>query len=494
MPDMTANNDPVETRDENAGNSQDESPTFGSETNMSSSSSSSIAPVLNETRSRTPTTTMLGSPNRQSSLTASNSTSDFQGTTTPGSLQGRGRRRYVYKSNRISGPIDKPWLDNPIAKKRARIPAIMMGVAFFLGLGIVGLLAWNGYASVPRHTYRTVLDIERFDSIDPDIWEFEQQVGGFGNGVFDWTTDSKRNAYVEDGRLYIVPTLTEDVYSDAEINNGYTVNLTRAGTCTGSTKSACEVTSNSTTGTILPPVQSARLTTRFSRSIKYGRVEVRAKMPRGDWLWPAIWMMPVHNTYGAWPASGEIDIAESVGNNHTYLGRKAGRNQVTSTLHWGPSSEYDRYYKTSSSLNGAYKDYTQEFHTFGLEWSEKYLYTYLDNRLLQIMYTPFKSSFWSKGDFPAASSNSTPLVDPWSQTGENSTPFDQEFYLILNVDVGGTNGWFPDGKGGKPWVDSSDTAPRDFWNAKDQWYPTWPKNDYDRAMVVESVKMYQQLT
>lgn len=55
-------------------------------------------------------------------------------------------------------------------------------------------------------------------------------------------------------------------------------------------------------------MQSARLTTQKSFSIAFGKVEVRAKLPKGDWLWPAIWMLPVNNTYGPWPASGEIDV------------------------------------------------------------------------------------------------------------------------------------------------------------------------------------------
>ena len=65
---------------------------------------------------------------------------------------------------------------------------------------------------------------------------------------------------------------------------------------------------------------------------------------------------------------------------------------------------------------------------------------------------------------------------------------DQEFYLILNVAIGGTNGWFLDGVGGKPWVDQSPTAKRDFWNAKESWFPTWT----NPAMQTKSVKIWQQ--
>jgi len=58
------------------------------------------------------------------------------------------------------------------------------------------------------------------------------------------------------------------------------------------------------------------------------------------------------------------------------------------------------------------------------------------------------------------------------------------------VAVGGRNNWFPDGLAGKPWVDSSDQAPLQFWNGKDQWLPTWEKGG--ATMKVRSVRMYQQ--
>ena len=70
---------------------------------------------------------------------------------------------------------------------------------------------------------------------------------------------------------------------------------------------------------------------------------------------------------------------------------------------------------------------------------------------------------WTRGKFDTLSENDTTLTDPWSQTGAPNTPFDQPFYLILNVAVGGTNGWFRDGVDQKPWVDASGAeAPRTF--------------------------------
>lgn len=71
--------------------------------------------------------------------------------------------------------------------------------------------------------------------------------------------------------------------------NGYLLNLTTDGTCTGTTDQECAVFSSNQTGnySVLPPIRSARLTTRLSHSIRYGKIEVKARMPTGDWIWPA---------------------------------------------------------------------------------------------------------------------------------------------------------------------------------------------------------------
>ncbi|KAE9389111.1 hypothetical protein BT96DRAFT_926726 [Gymnopus androsaceus JB14] len=83
-------------------------------------------------------------------------------------------------------------------------------------------------------------------------------------------------------------------------------------------------------------------------------------------------------------------------------------------------------------------------------------------------------------------SQSQMLQNPWVN-GTNATSFDLEFYLILNVAVGGTNGWFPDGQGDKPWIDASDIKPFfpamcDFTNAQSTWSATWPEDDYKDYM------------
>lgn len=303
------------------------------------------------------------------------------------------------------------------------------------------------------------------------------------NGQFEMTTNTDENAFVQDGILHLKPTLQDQKLIDE--NN--VINLLDQGTCTGSNWASCVTTTNTTNGTIVNPVKSARINTKVGANIKFGRVEVVAQLPEGDWLWPAIWMLPKNSTYGDWPRSGEIDIMESRGNNFTYP--TGGNNIISSALHFGPDTESDAWWTSNVKRKALHTTYSKKFHTFGMEWSEKYIFTYVDTRLIQVMYNNFDQPFWNKGHFPLSDSNGTRLVDPWSQTDSNATPFDEDFYLIINVAVGGTNGWFKDGKSGKPWVDASETAKRDFWNARDQWYPTWEDKG---ELLIKSVKMWQQ--
>lgn len=65
------------------------------------------------------------------------------------------------------------------------------------------------------------------------------------------------------------------------------------------------------------------------------------------------------------------------------------------------------------------------------------------------------------------------------------------FYLSLSLAVGATDGWFPDGEGGKPWLDNSLSAMSDFWNAKNRWWSNWPSDPKTRGFAIKSVKMWK---
>jgi hypothetical protein len=105
------------------------------------------------------------------------------------------------------------------------------------------------------------------------------------------------------------------------------------------------------------------------------------------------------------------------------------------------------------------------------------------------MFTQFDKPFYEYGQFPPADRNGTRLINPWESTGAKNSPFDQDFHLVLTVGVGGTNDWFRDGKSGKPWIDGNSLARKDFWDKRDEWYPTWKEGGW---MSIKSVKMWQQ--
>jgi beta-glucanase (GH16 family) len=212
-------------------------------------------------------------------------------------------------------------------------------------------VCYDGYAAVPNlgktyvnHSYLSThanllrclaLNEDFSNGIDPATWHREVRLDGYGNGAFTWTTADDTNAFVQDKTLYIVPTLTSDIITPEQITNGYTLNLTADGTCTSNNVTQCVASSNSSHLSIINPIRTARLTTVNSVNLKYGKVEVKAKFPTGDWLWPRISLLPVNDTYGPWPLSGQIDVLTARGNNASYPQR--GVDYAQSDLHWGKS-------------------------------------------------------------------------------------------------------------------------------------------------------------
>ncbi|KAK7740512.1 hypothetical protein SLS53_005355 [Cytospora paraplurivora] len=358
-------------------------------------------------------------------------------------FNGRSRKRFV--SYRLRGEYEKPWLEDPKFNK-TKYNNYIVYAWVFIGVCAAGVVAYFQIRSALPSPICLIYE-DKFDGgkLDESKWNYEVALNGFGTGSFDWTTTDATNTYIDEKGLHIVPTLTNETTSITtdQMWNGYTLNLTADGTCTETSESACVAHSNSTLGHLIPPVRSARINTKGKVGMKYGRVEVVAKLPKGDWLWPAIWMMPKDSVYGAWPKSGEIDIMESRGNTVSYPG---GRNLYYTTLHWGPSSTYDSYWKTQAVRTDRRGDFTDGFHTYGLEWTANHIYMYFDDRLTQVLYTKFHAdeTLWKKGGFAGDSENNTLIANPWenSTSTTGNAPFDQEFYLILNVAVGSTNGWF----------------------------------------------------
>ena len=217
---------------------------------------------------------------------------------------------------------------------------------------------------------------DEFDgsSIDSGKWEFEVNAWGGGNNELQYYTDRVENAFVRDGCLSIVA--KKEAYTGSEGSRDYT---------------------------------SARLRSKDRGDWKYGRMEIRAKLPVGQGVWPAIWMLPTDNVYGTWAASGEIDIME-------YLGQKP--NEVFGTLHYG--AKWPKNVHTGKSFTLRKGTFHEDFHVFAIEWEEGEIRWYVDGEHYQTQ-TKWHTE---EADFPA--------------------PFDQRFHFVLNVAVGGNLPGSPD--------------------------------------------------
>jgi len=320
-----------------------------------------------------------------------------------------------------------------------------------------------------RQIRSTVLFRDDFNSFDKNNWDTEVSMYGGMNWEFQVYTNDNKNVFVKDGKLHLMPTKTVDDsrFSGSNFLKSGTMDMSNLfGSCTQSANYGC---SREGKYGLLPPVMSGKV--KSSASLKYGTVTVRARIPSGDWLWPAIWMLPKSDSYGGWPKSGEIDIMESRGNQGDI-----GVGSVASTLHWGPDFNNNRYTMTTGAQKTS--DWSSQFHTWKLVWTQDHIITYVDD--VKIMEVNPGSSFWDYGNF-----NGNNI---W---GSNKmAPFDQEFYMIFNVAVGGTNGFFPDGNhyGGttKPWANTSPQAAEDFWNARSAWGATW--QDDKVGMIVDYVQ------
>lgn len=146
------------------------------------------------------------------------------------------------------------------------------------------------------------------------------------------------------------------------------------------------------------PYSSARITTQYKAKWTYGRIEARAKLPGGVGIWAAIWMMPEKSVYGQWPNSGEIDIMEYVGFTPTYI--------------YGTTHTAANY--GGNGLSGSVKidDCESSFHVYKIEWYPTGIYFYVDDNLFHRVDNPNDGNY-----------------ETW--------PFDQDFFLILNLAVGG---------------------------------------------------------
>lgn len=197
---------------------------------------------------------------------------------------------------------------------------------------------------------------------NPNNWNYDLGSGGWGNNELQTYTDNAENVIVSNGSLMITAK-----------KNG---------------------TDNYT---------SARIKTQGLFSFKYGRVEVRAKLPGSIGTWPAIWLLGDSFPTEGWPLCGEIDIMEQTGQDKT---------KVLATCHWADpnNTSLPLSYGLETSVSNA----TTSFHVYAMEWDSNFIRMFVDDQQYYIINI--------------------------SEAGITNSPFQDKFFFILNVAVGGTLG------------------------------------------------------
>jgi beta-glucanase (GH16 family) len=205
-------------------------------------------------------------------------------------------------------------------------------------------------------------------SPDPAKWTYDLGGNGWGNHELESYTNRKQNARIENGNLVI--TAQKETYTGADgITRDYT---------------------------------SARLKTQGLFVQTYGRIEARIKIPEGQGMWPAFWMLGEDIPTVGWPKCGEIDIMENIGKEP---------DKLHGSLH-GPSTTANTSDLTSIFTLPAGQNFADDFHLYAVEWSTDTVRFYVDTNL----YATFHSSDWPPGG-------------KWV--------FDHPFFIILNLAVGG---------------------------------------------------------
>lgn len=206
---------------------------------------------------------------------------------------------------------------------------------------------------------------------DLNGWDYDLGDGtaagnpGWGNNEKEVYTNSAQNSYVFDGALHLAAIAT--------------------GTGADQTYTSARLKSD----------------TLFSQA--YGLFEFRAKLPVGQGLWPALWMMPEDNAYGGWPTSGEIDVMESRGQDQGLV-----QGSLHSGAAWNATDNQTGFYNAPAGFS------TADWHTYDLAWSKGSIQWYVDGQLFETQ----------KGGW-------------YSPNGDPNAPFDKPFYLIMNLAIGG---------------------------------------------------------
>lgn len=236
-----------------------------------------------------------------------------------------------------------------------------------------------------RDDYKLVWS-EEFDGseIDRNTWRFEE--GYVRNNELQCYCDSPENAYIEDSCLVIKSIKTGD--------------------------EEC-------------PYTSASLNTHGKKEFLYGKLEMRAKLPCGEGIWPAFWTLGVNIKDTPWPACGEIDIMEMVGGKGRDIstcpfGDYVSDSTVQATVHYTDEKKgLQRAFEFSD------RKFCEDFHIFGIEWTEEHIKFYVDN----VIYNSVDIRDIEAFHKPQYVLVNTAIGGSWAKDPDDTTEFPQKYYI-----------------------------------------------------------------
>jgi beta-glucanase (GH16 family) len=234
----------------------------------------------------------------------------------------------------------------------------------------------------PPYVYKDTLAwSDEFDgeTVDASNWAFETGSGGWGNNELQYYTNRPENAMIENGSLVI--TAKEESLGGAK----YT---------------------------------SARMVTRGKHSWKYGKIEARIKLPYGQGIWPAFWMLGTNFSSAGWPKCGEIDIIEMVG------GGENRDDTVHGTAHWDSNGHAE--YGGSKALPDPSR-FCDDYHKFGIKWNKKQIVWYLDD--VQYMIIDITPAGLSEFRAPFFIIINLAVGGNWPGAPDKTTVFPQKMYV-----------------------------------------------------------------
>jgi len=332
------------------------------------------------------------------------------------------------------------------------------------------VLALSSSAVLPE----TLVWSDEFDSLDESKWE--HLVTTYPLEDFQYYRNHRSNSWVSEGALHVMPTLTSLEYGEDFLYNGCIdlnqENPERPCNIWWNKEHLCKDCAGED---IVKPIQLARLHSNFS--FRFGRVEWRAKLPLTDWIRPALWLMPVTDIYGGFPASGEIDMMESSGNWFYYCGQQSrGVDTVQSNLHMGLPGP-DHHWSNASLKTNSSTDYAKEFHIYELNWTQLYITFSVDGEEIYRLLAPGPPG----GLFDYAS---LPGENIWAHGGPMA-PFDTDFYFIISAQSGGWP-FYDHCSPPAPWGKNSGVKRAEFYEARDSWFQSWRQ-----PFSIDYIRVYQ---